>query len=327
MSDFTYRQDRYLQDGVPPLARNLLKPVRILGARYQFAPMGLELSCTGEPSALSGDLTITFMDAKGEIPYDCDASTLEILLNDLLEEKQIDGEAECTGGPLPGTPIGITMPKSRLLKVKFGLIAGGESLGSPDDLYCTILDEHGEPTVDVLNVSCLTPHYAYRVQCQAFKATVGAVDQWFISPEATLRSGAAQEVLDPAVPFSDTYGGAGEVDLFNSADRPRVSNAEALQILEDELVWAWPYNGAWYCRLKYPKTMLTVRATETIAAGATGAFQIQDRSGDSFPLVLSDTLHDPITGLAQTDFEEDDVGLATLVNGKWFEVARKFCPE
>lgn len=318
--DFSYRQDRVLPDGMPSLARNLLKPVRILGARYQFESLGTSLSCTGEPSALSGDLTITFLSSSEDVPYDCDASTLETALNSLLAATGITGTAVCGGGPLPATPITITMPKSRLLKVQFGLIRGGNDVGTPDDLWCSVLDDFDSQTKEVVNVACLTPHYAVRLDCQAFKS----VDQWYIAPEASLFLATAKEKIDAAVPSGGITPG-GEIDVFNTADRQTGANLEAVQVLEDELIEAWPYQGGWLFRRKFAVTMWSVRATEDIAAGATGSFQIQDDEGGTFPLTLGDTAHDPIQGLAHTDFATDDVGLATLVNGKWFEVSRKFC--
>lgn len=320
--DFSYRQDRVLPNGLPSLARNLLKPVRILGARYQFEALGTSLSCTGEPSALSGDLTIAFLASSDEVPYDCDAATLETLLNSFLAANNITGTAVCGGGPLPGTPITITMPKSRLLKVKFGLIRGGNSVGSPDSLWCSVLDDFDSQTKEVVNVACITPHYARGVQCQAFKS----LDKWYIAPDMTLYDAVVKETIDAAGPYTDVTPG-GQIAIYavyDVDDRQTASNQEAMQVIEDDLIVAWPHMGNWKFRRKYAVTMLSVRATEAIAAGAYGSFQIQDGSG-SFPLDIADTAHDPIEGLAHTDFAENDLGLATLVNGKWFEVSRKFC--
>ena len=73
MRDYQARQGRVLPDG-GPTPGELLKPVRVLGAKYKLNSDGTILSCEGTPASGSGFLTITLKQAKNEsVDYDVTA--------------------------------------------------------------------------------------------------------------------------------------------------------------------------------------------------------------------------------------------------------------
>lgn len=250
--DYHRRQGRPLSSGAPSQGK-MFNPVEVLGC-VMFMD---EDDLTVEGTPVDGEFKLQYDGFETDaIPYNAAAATVETELNDLFAANDIEIVVECTGGPLPDTPVTITtdpasdndfMPSK--LKCLFGKLEEGTRLSNliwsgTDPLYCAVLSSAGALTFEVIEAKPLNGLYARGVRTTAIKVAdkwllMGSGGTWYASVVSMVDFG------DEGLQIQFDHGGpAGKHKAHNDTNDDESAWSDG-----DEL-FASPFNGTWHVLLK-----------------------------------------------------------------------------